>query len=142
VGVSQLEKLEGFIAARKSNFDYLSGQLQSLSNVFLLPQATAGSSPSWFGFPMAVRPESGLKRDDVIRLLNSRKIGTRLLFGGNLVRQPAYRDIAKRVVGDLPNSNYITDNVFWIGVYPGLTKPMLDYMVESLNEAAVQCAAS
>jgi CDP-6-deoxy-D-xylo-4-hexulose-3-dehydrase len=141
-GVAQLKKLEGFIAARKRNFAYLSQQLQSLSKIFLLPQATPGSDPSWFGFPMAVRPESGLDRGDVLRLLNSRKIGTRLLFGGNLLRQPAYQDIDKRVIGDLPNSDFVTQNVFWIGVYPGLTKPMLDYMVESLSEVSSQCAAS
>jgi CDP-6-deoxy-D-xylo-4-hexulose-3-dehydrase len=133
VGVAQLEKLEGFIAARRCNFDYLFAQLQPLSKVFMLPQATTGSVPSWFGFPIAVRPESGLKRDDVIRFLNSRKIGTRLLFGGNLLRQPAYRDVEKRAIGDLANSDFITENVFWIGVYPGLTKPMLDYVVESLK---------
>jgi CDP-6-deoxy-D-xylo-4-hexulose-3-dehydrase len=141
-GVAQLEKLEGFVAARKRNFAYLSQQLQPLSKIFLLPQATPGTDPSWFGFPMAVRPESGLERGDVLRLLNSRKIGTRLLFGGNLLRQPAYQDIDKRVIGDLPNSDFVTQNVFWIGVYPGLTKPMLDYMVESLSEVSSQCAAS
>jgi CDP-6-deoxy-D-xylo-4-hexulose-3-dehydrase len=133
VGVSQLVKLEGFIAARRSNFDYLAEQLQSLSNVLLLPQATPGSEPSWFGYPIAVRPESGLAREDVIRFLNERKIGTRLLFGGNLLRQPAYRDVEKRVIGDLPNSDFITENVFWIGVYPGLTRPMLDYVAETIH---------
>lgn len=142
VGVSQLEKLEGFIEARKKNFNYLADRLQPLSNVFLLPQATPGSEPSWFGYPMAVKPESGLSRDEVIRFLDSRKIGTRLLFGGNLMRQPAFRDIQKRVIGDLPSSDFITNNVFWIGVYPGLTKPMLDYVVESLNEVSSQCAVS
>ncbi|WP_263351564.1 lipopolysaccharide biosynthesis protein RfbH [Acidicapsa acidisoli] len=139
-GVAQLEKLEGFIEARKNNFAYLTEQLKPLSKTFLLPQATPGSVPSWFGYPMAVRPESGLERDEVIRFLNGRKIGTRLLFGGNLLRQPAYRDIEKRVVGDLPNSDFITHNVFWIGVYPGLTQPMLDYVVESLNEVSSRCA--
>jgi len=109
--------------------------------VFLLPQATPGSDPSWFGFPLAVRPESGLQRDAVLRLLNARKIGTRLLFGGNLLRQPAYRQIEKRVVGALPNSDFVTANVFWLGVFPGLSQPMLDYMVESLFEAARSCAS-
>ena len=142
VGVSQLEKLEGFIAARKSNFRYLSDKLEALSRCFLLPRATPGSDPSWFGYPIAVRPESGLERDEVIRFLDARKIGTRLLFGGNLLRQPAYREIEKRVIGDLPNSDFITNNVFWIGVYPGLTEPMLDYIVESLHEVASQCAVS
>jgi len=141
-GVAQLEKLEGFIAARKSNFDYLTTQLRPLLNLFRLPHATPGSDPSWFGYPIAVRPEAPLKRDEVIRFLNSRKIGTRLLFGGNLLRQPAYKDIEKRVVGDLPISDFITDHVFWIGVYPGLTRPMLDYVVESLHEVASQFAIS
>jgi len=140
-GVAQLEKLETFIATRKSNFGYLTEQLQPLSTVYLLPQATQGSDPSWFGYPIAVCPESGLERDKVIQFLDSRKIGTRLLFGGNLLRQPAYRDIEKRVIGDLHNSDFITNNVFWIGVYPGLTKPMLDYVVESLTEVSRQCAA-
>jgi CDP-6-deoxy-D-xylo-4-hexulose-3-dehydrase len=90
---------------------------------------------------MAVRPESGLERDEVIRFLTARHIGTRLLFGGNLLRQPAYQNIEKRVIGDLPNSDFITDNVFWIGVYPGLTNPMLDYVVESLKEVSCRCAA-
>jgi CDP-6-deoxy-D-xylo-4-hexulose-3-dehydrase len=136
VGAAQLEKLQGFIAARIANFNYLTGQLQQLSNVFLLPKATVGSAPSWFGYPMAVLPRSGLKREDVIRFLDSRKIGTRLLFGGNLLRQPAYRKIEKRVIGSLPNSDFITENVFWIGVYPGLTEPMLQHVVNSLIEVA------
>jgi CDP-4-dehydro-6-deoxyglucose reductase, E1 len=136
VGVSQLEKLDLFIAARSRNFSYLSEQLQPLSEVFLLPHATPGSEPSWFGYPIAVRPESGLKWEEVIRFLESRKIGTRVLFGGNLLRQPAYRDIEKRVIGDLPNSDFIANHVFWIGVYPGLTRPMLDYVVKSLSEVA------
>jgi CDP-6-deoxy-D-xylo-4-hexulose-3-dehydrase len=142
VGVAQLEKLRGFVEARKSNFAYLTELLQPLSNVFLLPRATQNSDPSWFGYPMAVRPESGFTREEVIRFLDARKIGTRLLFGGNLIRQPAYRDIEKRVIGDLPNSDSIANNVFWIGVYPGLTKPMLDYVAESLHEVSSQCAVS
>ncbi len=136
VGCSQLDKLTGFIAARKKNFTVLRQGLDSVQDVFLLPETMPGSDPSWFGFPLAVRPESGVERDAVIHLLNSRKIGTRLLFGGNLLRQPAYRDIAKRVIGDLPNSDYVTKNVFWVGVYPGLTEAMLNYVVESLQEAA------
>jgi CDP-6-deoxy-D-xylo-4-hexulose-3-dehydrase len=136
VGVSQLEKLHQFIAARRDNFKYLSQRLQPLSDVFLLPQATPGSEPSWFGYPLAVRPESGLKSDEVIRFLDQRKIGTRVLFGGNLLRQPAYQNIEKRVIGHLPNSDFVANNVFWIGVYPGLTPPMLEYMVDSLTEVA------
>ncbi len=141
-GVAQLQKLEGFIAARRSNFAYLTERLEPLSSIFLLPERTPGSDPSWFGYPIAVRPESGLSREEVIRFLDARKIGTRLLFAGNLTRQPAYTGIEKRVIGDLHNSDYVTDNVFWIGVYPGLTHAMLDYVVESLSEVSSRCAVA
>ncbi len=143
VGVSQLDKLDGFIAARKQNFATLHKGLQTLQDFLLLPQATSGSDPSWFGFPIAVKPESGLTRDRVIRHLQTRKIDTRLLFGGNLVRQPAYKNSDIRVVGDLKNADYVMHNVFWIGVYPGLTDAMLHYMIESLHEVAeTKCAVS
>jgi CDP-6-deoxy-D-xylo-4-hexulose-3-dehydrase len=141
-GVAQLNKLERFIEIRKRNFRSLREKLQPLSDLLLLPDATAGSDPSWFGFPIAVRPESGLDRDEVIRFLNARKIGTRLLFGGNLLRQPAYRTIEKRVIGDLRNSDFVTNHVFWVGVYPGLTEPMLDYVAQSFSEVTSVCAAS
>jgi len=141
-GVAQLNKLERFIEIRKRNFRYLKERLQPHSDLLLLPEATPGSDPSWFGFPIAVRPESGIDRDEVVRFLNSRKIGTRLLFGGNLLRQPAYRNIEKRVVGDLRNSDFVTNNVFWVGVYPGLTEPMLEYLAQSLSEVSSVCAAS
>ena len=136
VGLSQLDKLDGFIAARKKNFATLHKGLQPLQDFFLLPVATAGSDPSWFGFPIAVKPESGLTRDKVIRHLESKKIGTRLLFGGNLTRQPAYKDSEFRVVGNLKNADYVMHNVFWIGVYPGLSESMLQYMIESLQEVS------
>ena len=142
VGVSQLEKLDLFIEARRRNFQYLAERLEPLSQIFLLPRATPDSEPSWFGYPIAVRPESGVTYDQVIRFLHGRNIGTRVLFGGNLLRQPAYRDIEKRVIGDLPNSDFVANQVFWIGVYPGLTGPMLDYIVESLTEAAGRCVGS
>ncbi len=143
VGLSQLDKLDGFIAARKQNFSTLRRGLEPLQDFFLLPQATPQSDPSWFGFPIAVKPESGLTRERVIQHLESRKIGTRLLFGGNLVRQPAYKYSTLRVVGDLKNADYVMHNVFWVGVYPGLTDAMLRYMVESLHEVAVgKCAVS
>lgn len=143
VGVSQLEKLDGFIAARRRNFQALREGLSGLSEVFLLPEATEGSDPSWFGFPIAVRPESGLRRDEVTAWLESRKIQTRLLFGGNLVRQPAYENTDYRVVGDLANTDFVMNQVFWIGVYPGLTPEMIDYVVQSLSEVANRrCVAS
>lgn len=136
VGLSQLEKLDEFIAARRANFEALRNGLSAYQEFFLLPEATEGSSPSWFGFPIAVKPESGIKRDDVTSWLESRKIGTRLLFGGNLVRQPAYKDTEFRVIGDLKNSDYVMNNVFWIGVYPGLGNEKVEFMIRSLVEAA------
>ena len=99
----------------------------------MLPEATPGSNPSWFGFPIGVRESAGLTRDQLIQELESKKIATRLLFGGNLLRQPAYAEATYRVVGDLPNTDYIMRSVFWIGIYPGLTEPMLDYMAETIR---------
>jgi len=136
VGVSQLKKLPGFIAARKANFQRLYAGLSDLQEFFVLPQATPDSDPSWFGFPMAVRPESGLTRDKVIAHLNAAKIGTRLLFGGNLLRQPAYLESKFRQIGPLPNTDYVMHNVFWTGVYPGLTPEMIDYIIDSFHEVA------
>jgi CDP-6-deoxy-D-xylo-4-hexulose-3-dehydrase len=135
VGVSQIKKLNGFIGKRRENFNYLKEQLTSLQDYFILPEATPNSAPSWFGFPIYVRATPAFTRDKVLRLLEARKIGTRLLFGGNLIRQPAYRGQAYRVVGDLKKSDEVMHNVFWIGVYPGLTRPMLDYVVETLHES-------
>jgi CDP-6-deoxy-D-xylo-4-hexulose-3-dehydrase len=142
VGVAQLAKLPSFIEARRRNYQRLHAGLQSLSQWYMLPEATAESDPSWFGFPIAVRPESGIRRSDVLRLLNAAGIGTRLLFGGNLLRQPAYRDVPHRVVGTLANTDFVTDNVFWLGVYPGLTDEMLDFMIYQLGLAAVPTATT
>jgi CDP-6-deoxy-D-xylo-4-hexulose-3-dehydrase len=136
VGVSQLKKLPGFIAARRANFKRLYDGLADLQEFFSLPQATPGSDPSWFGFPIAVKPEGGLKRDQVVQALDQRKIGTRLLFGGNLLRQPAYLDARYRKIGELPNTDYVMNNVFWIGVYPGLTDDMIDYIIDSFHVIA------
>jgi CDP-6-deoxy-D-xylo-4-hexulose-3-dehydrase len=136
VGVSQLKKLPSFIAARRANFKRLYDGFAGLEEFFSLPQATPGSDPSWFGFPIAVKPEGGLKRDQVVQALDRRKIGTRLLFGGNLLRQPAYLDSKYRKIGELPNTDYVMNNVFWIGVYPGLTEDMIDYVVDSFHAIA------
>jgi CDP-6-deoxy-D-xylo-4-hexulose-3-dehydrase len=135
VGVAQLNKLPEFIAARRRNFRFLHENLRGLDEFFILPSATPGSDPSWFGFPLAVRPDAGISRAQAVRFLEEKKIATRLLFGGNLVRQPAYREVPHRVVGNLPNSDFVMDRLFWVGVYPGLSKPMLEYMVEMLHAA-------
>jgi CDP-6-deoxy-D-xylo-4-hexulose-3-dehydrase len=130
VGVSQLKKLNGFIEKRRANFDYLTEKLTPLQDYFILPHATPNSIPSWFGFPIFVREDAPFSRDEIVRWLESHKIGTRLLFGGNLIRQPAYRERNYRVVGNLQRSDEVMRSVFWIGVYPGLTSAMLDYVVE------------
>ena len=141
VGVAQLEKLEGFIATRRRNFELLRRGLADCQDVYLLPEATPSSQPSWFGFPLAVRPESGLPRERVIRHLESQKIGTRLLFAGNLTRQPAYAGVRYRVIGDLKNTDYVMHQVFWVGVYPGLSEAMIEYMIQQLRLAARQPAS-
>jgi CDP-6-deoxy-D-xylo-4-hexulose-3-dehydrase len=133
LGASQIEKLPKFVARRKENFQYLSAKLKPLEECLMLPQATPGSDPSWFGFPIGVRENSPFSRDELIHALESKKIATRLLFGGNLLRQPAYEGCEYRVVGDLPNTDFVMNNVFWIGVYPGLTTKMLDYVADTIQ---------
>ncbi len=133
VGVAQLDKLPGFIAARRGNFARLHEGLRELEDVLELPEATACSEPSWFGFPMLVRPGAPFTRQELVRHLESRKIGTRLVFAGNLTRQPAYAEATYRVVGDLSTTDRVMRDAFWIGVYPGLTPAMLDYMVDSIR---------
>jgi CDP-4-dehydro-6-deoxyglucose reductase, E1 len=133
-GVAQLKKLPGFIAARRANFAKLRAGLSDLSDMFILPESTEHSEPSWFGFPLAVRKDAPATRNQFVRFLESRNIATRLLFGGNLLRQPAYRDIKRRVIGDLRNTDFVMNNVFWIGLYPGITQPMIDYMTETLHQ--------
>jgi len=134
VGVAQLKKLPGFISARRANFAKLHAALSDLDDLFILPEATAHSDPSWFGFPLAIRATAPTTRNQVVRFLESKNIATRLLFGGNLLRQPAYRDIQRRVIGDLRNTDFVMNNVFWIGLYPGITQSMIDYMAETLQQ--------
>ena len=112
VGVAQLQKLDGFVAARRRNFNALHEGLRGLEEFFILPEATDHSEPSWFGFPIAVRPEAPFTRNEVTAYLEERKIATRLLFGGNLTRQPAYRDCDYRVIGSLPNTDFAMNQVF------------------------------
>lgn len=136
LGASQLTKLPQFIARRKENFAYLRRNLEPLQDLLILPAPTEGADPSWFGFPIGIRKEAPFGRIDLTRALENKKIGTRLLFGGNLTRQPAYEGREYRLIGDLPNTDYVMNHVFWIGVYPGLTKNMLDFVVETIFEFA------
>ncbi|MEB3245735.1 MAG: lipopolysaccharide biosynthesis protein RfbH [Vampirovibrionales bacterium] len=134
VGLAQLEKLDAFIAARKANFEALKRGLSDLQDVLVLPEATPGSEPSWFGFPITLKPGAKLSRNALVQALNARQIHTRLLFAGNLTRQPAYQGVNYRVVGELTNADTVMNNTFWIGVYPGLTPEMLDYVIQCLHE--------
>jgi CDP-6-deoxy-D-xylo-4-hexulose-3-dehydrase len=134
VGVAQLDKLDGFIEARNTNWIHLYNGLKPLEEVLLLPQATKNSEPSWFGFPITVRSDAPFNRFDLVQHIESRRIGTRQLFGGNLLRQPAYLGMPMRVVGDLINADIVTESTFWIGVYPGLTKEIVDFMVTTIHE--------
>lgn len=133
VGVAQLQKLPTFIATRRANFARLYEGLSDLEDHFILPQATKNSAPSWFGFALTIRPGSTIDRYTLIQYLEDRRIGTRLLFGGNLRKQPAYLGRPHRVVGELSNSNIITTNTFWLGVYPGLDSARIDYIIESIR---------
>jgi len=134
LGVSQIEKLPQFIERRKENFAYLKKVLKPLEEFLILPVATEHSDPSWFGFPIGVKPDAPFTRDQLTRALEAQKIGTRLLFAGNLLRQPAYEGYEYRVVGELTNTDFVMNQVFWIGVYPGLTKPMLDFIAKTASE--------
>ncbi len=134
VGLSQLNKLPGFIQKRKDNFAYLKTALQPLEEFLILPEQEPEADPSWFGFPIAVRPSAPFERDQLTRALDDKHIGTRLLFGGNLMRQPAYTGCQLRAVGDLPCTDLVMKHVCWVGVYPGLTHQMLGYVVEIIND--------
>ena len=149
VGVAQLERLDGFAAARRANWAFYREALAGLEDVLVLPEPTAGSEPSWFGFMMTVREGAKVTRDDLVRRLEAQKIQTRMLFAGNLVRQPAMTQLARdaraqgrplpfRVVGALPNTDVIMNRAFWIGVYPGLTPAMRDHVVRTLREAVAR----
>ncbi len=130
VGCAQLDKLPEFIVKRRQNFQFLYDHLKDLEEFFILPEATAQSEPSWFGFLLAVRPNSPFSRHQVVQYLENHKIGTRLLFAGNLLRQPAYQKISCRLVGNLENSDFVMNQAFWVGVFPGISKEMLNYMVD------------
>jgi CDP-6-deoxy-D-xylo-4-hexulose-3-dehydrase len=131
--LAQLQKAPQFIAARKENFKFLIARLQSCSQYLQLPRATEHSDPSWFGFPITVMEGAPVSRLDLVTYLEQEKIGTRLLFGGNLIRQPYMIDAHYRVSGDLVNTDYLMNNTFWIGVQPALTRNMLEYVCSKIE---------
>lgn len=133
-GLAQLEKLDFFIARRRENFTYLKEKLQSLKDFIHLPVATENSNPSWFGFPITLKDNCGSNRVDLLKFLDSHKIGSRLLFAGNLTKQPYFAAIEYRVVGELTHTDKTMNDTFWIGVQPALTKDHLDFVVEKMEE--------
>jgi CDP-6-deoxy-D-xylo-4-hexulose-3-dehydrase len=133
LGLSQFSHLDFFIKKRRENFEYLYTHLLDIEE-FILPQATENSEPSWFGFPITLRPSSKIKRNDLTKFLNDNGVGTRLLFAGNITKQPAYLGIPHRKASRLENSEIVMHNSFWIGVYPGLTEEMLEYVVKIIHK--------
>ena len=132
--LAQMDRLDGFIAARRANFAYLSERLKSCEDFLHLPQATPHSEPSWFGFPMVLKEAAGVKRVDLLTYLDEHKIGTRLLFAGNLTRQPYMLGQNFRVSGELTNTDIVMNQTFWVGVFPGLEREHLDYIVGKIEE--------
>lgn len=134
IGLAQLDRLENFVELRRRNWNYLREALQGLEEFLILPEVAPNSNPSWFGFALTVRSNAPKTRNQVVQELNDAKIATRLLFGGNLLRQPAFMGTPRRVIGDLKNTDVVMNDTFWIGVWPGLTIPMLDYMIENIHK--------
>ena len=133
VGVEQLAKVNTFIARRKENFRLYYEGLREFENAFILPVATSKSDPSWFGFLLTVRDDAGFTRNQIVEFLEKRKVATRMLFGGNLLRQPAYEHVTHRVVGDLKISDKIMNDTFWIGVYPGIDQQRAHYVIDQFH---------
>ena len=139
VGIEQLKKFPSFIERRKHNWARLHAALEDIQDKIILPEPAENSDPSWFGFLISVRPETGLNRNDVTKYIESKNVQTRLLFSGNIIKQPCFNEIrgtdAYRVVGNLENSDFVVNNTFWVGVYPGMTDTMIDYMAQVIKEA-------
>lgn len=133
IGLSQLKKADNFVAKRRENHKLLYSMVKPLEEHFILPEPTPDADPSWFGFMLTVRPESKLSRNELVQYLEENKIGTRLFFGGNLLRQPAYKSISYRKVDELPNSDLVMNNSFWLGVWPGLNEQHYSYITEKLT---------
>lgn len=134
LGLAQLKKLPDFIKTRKKNFDRLKMGLSHLQNKIILPEPTHGSNPSWFGFLITLKPNAGISRNEIITKLTDANIGTRLLFAGDIRKQPYFKNVNYRCIGDLPNTENILNNTFWVGVTPMITDEMLDFIIGTLNK--------
>ena len=128
VGVAQLKKLPEFIEARRRNWSFLYEGLKKYEDYFILPKATDNSEPSWFGFPLTIKENAPFSRNEIVSYLEENRIATRLLFSGNIIRHPSFETVKYRIYGELKNTDFIMNNTFWIGVYPGLTSEMLEYV--------------
>jgi len=133
VGLAQLQKLPKFIKKRRENFEFLYERFKKYEKYFILPKVTKNSNPSWFGFPIIIKTGAPFTRDEIVTYLEEKKIATRMLFGGNLIKQPAYQNLKYRIHGTLKNTDYVMNNLFWIGVYPGLTTAMLSSVINCLD---------
>ena len=133
-GLAQLNRLEGFIKKRKDNFNFLYKHLAELEEFLILPKAEVNSDPSWFGFPLSIKENTRHNRDDLIKYLNTYKIGTRLLFSGNIIKQPYMKDVNFKVHKNLKNTDFVMNNTFWIGLYPGLTMQHLEYTISNIKK--------
>ncbi|MBE9490578.1 MAG: lipopolysaccharide biosynthesis protein RfbH, partial [Bacteroidetes bacterium] len=133
-GLAQMDRLTKFVEQRKQNFIYLKDRLSSVEEFLILPEATENSEPSWFGFPITVREDSGVNRVDLLKYLDQYKIGSRLLFAGNLTRQPYFEHQQYRISGELTNTDRVMNQTFWIGVFPGLDNNHLDYVASKIEE--------
>ena len=133
VGLNQLSRVDEFVEARRNNHKLLYSLLKEFEEYFILPEPTENSDPSWFGFMITLRDGVPVDRNKLVQYLESHKIGTRLLFGGNLLKQPAYSDIQHRILGTLENTDLVMKNGFWLGVWPGLNKSHYEYIVEILR---------
>ncbi len=134
IGLSQLAKADIFIKKRRENHTNLKDRFKELEEYFILPEATENANPSWFGFMLTVRDSRKIDRNKLVEYLENKKIGTRLFFGGNLLRQPAYAQLNYRKIDDLPNSDIILNQSFWLGVWPGLNDDHYDFILESIRE--------
>ena len=132
-GLAQLESVKSFIKKRKQNFNYLFENLKDLEDFIILPKAENNSDPSWFGFPITLKSDNKYNRNDITKYLNEKKIGTRLLFSGNLTKQPSMKNCKFKIHKNLKNTDFIMNNTFWIGLYPGLNTDHLDYMITNIK---------
>jgi CDP-6-deoxy-D-xylo-4-hexulose-3-dehydrase len=141
VGLKQIDRLDDFVAKRRTNWALLANLLKD-EDWLILPQATKNSEPSWFGFAITVKPETGISTREMTMQLNAKAIGTRQLFAGNLVRQPAYRNTNYRIVGKLENTDIVMTNTFWVGVWPGLTHEMIVFVSDEIKRIAQRISKS